>query len=132
MFGRKPVEQKNETCQFYVKLDGVKYTESDMENMTLPELDRFILKIDMAINECASRAEYLSTKEGESDNVKKVSFACKKLKDGKNIATAIKRMKQKTVKMDIEHFFIQCAKRELTENQFNRIMVKAQAEYELQ
>ena len=130
MFGKKQVEMNEQ--QFFVKLDGQKYTESDMEKMTIPEIDRFLLKIDMAINECETRTIYLDSRGADTETIQKVKFACKKLRDGKNIATAIKRMKQKTIKLDLEHFFIQCAKRELTENQFNRIMVKAQAEYELQ
>lgn len=133
MFGMKKKPNSNEGKPYFIKLDGIEYTEADIENMDLPEIDRLLIKVDVAIEDCALYLERMK-EEGtyQDEKAKKTNFALSRLKRGKTLVTAIKRSKMGEVKENLEKCFMRIAKRELTENQYNRILVKAQAEYELQ
>lgn len=132
MFWDKKEEVKENPRELYVKLNGEIITESQIDAMNVSEIDRLIVKLDMAIDECQGRIESLEDEGIEDDRLLKTRTALKKLQQGRTLALAVKRTKTGTVKLDIEHYFMRIAKRELNENQYNRILVKAQAEYEVE
>lgn len=133
MWGLKKTKEPDDKGGFYIKVNGTTYTESQIQGMELADLDTLITKVDLAIDDCQSYIDYMESDSisTNTEKIEKSKYALGKLKKGRTFCLAIRRQKAGNVKQDIEHYFMKAAKRVLTENQYNRIMVKAQAEYEV-
>ncbi len=137
MFGKnkkqdniKDISQKT----LFVRIYDKSYTINDIEQMSLPELEKMLVLLDINIKECQS---FIESNKNNNDTqiqnrLQKTTYVLSKMNKAKLYAEAIKRTHYAAKKNSIEHYFIKSAKQVLTENQYNKIMVKAQAAYELQ